>query len=181
MIMNTTNVAIVNGISLQVVADEREQLVAVKPVCEILGVNYTTQVEKLKAHPVFGSVIPLRGTTGADGKTYQMLCIPLQFFPGWLFSINPDNVKEEARENLIKYQLECNKVLFDYFFSRVDFSKRKESIVSLAKETYDESLEKLRIAKSELKVAESELQKAINMTFEEWQAERRQLTIPGFE
>ena len=31
--MNTTNVAIVNGISLQVVADGREQLVAVKPVC----------------------------------------------------------------------------------------------------------------------------------------------------
>lgn len=30
--MKTTNVAIVNGISLQVVADEREQLVAVKPV-----------------------------------------------------------------------------------------------------------------------------------------------------
>ena len=37
--MNTTNVAIVNGISLQVVADDRE-------------------------HPIFGSVIPLRGTTG---------------------------------------------------------------------------------------------------------------------
>ena len=76
--MSTTNVAVINGISLQVVADEREQLVAVKPVCEILGVNYTTQVEKLKAHPVFGSVIPLRGTTGADGKTYQMLCIPMR-------------------------------------------------------------------------------------------------------
>ena len=39
MNMKTTNVAIVNGISLQVVADGREQLVAVKPVCEILGVE----------------------------------------------------------------------------------------------------------------------------------------------
>ena len=38
----------VNNVSLQVVAGEREQL-----------------------------------TTGADGKTYQMLCIPLQFFPGF--------------------------------------------------------------------------------------------------
>ena len=64
--MSTTNIAIINGISVQVMADEREQLVAVKPVCEILGVNYTTQVEKLIAHPVFGPVIPLRGTTGAD-------------------------------------------------------------------------------------------------------------------
>ena len=36
-------------------------------------------------------------------------------------------------------------------------------------------------AKSELKVAENELSKAMAMTFEDWQADRQQLTIPGFE
>ena len=179
--MSTTNIAVVNGISLQVVADEREQLVAVKPVCEILGVNYTTQVEKLKSHPICGPTMVLSTTVGADGKEREMLCIPLQFFPGWLFSINPDNVREEARERLIEYQLECNKVLFDYFFSRVDFSRKKEVAVTRAKEACDEKLEQLRIAKSELKVAENELSKAMAMTFEDWQADRQQLTIPGFE
>ena len=179
--MKTTNVAIVNGISLQVVADGREQLVAVKPVCEILGVAYQSQQAKLKEHPIYSSVITLSVTTGADGKKYEMLCIPLQFFPGWLFSINPDNVREEARERLIEYQLECNKVLFDYFFSRVDFSQKKEKIVTKAKEVCDEKAEQLRIAKSELKVAENELSKAMAMTFEDWQADRQQLTIPGFE
>jgi len=68
--MSTINVAIVNGISLQVVADEREQLVAVKPVCEILGVAYQSQQAKLKEHPIFGSTITLSVTVGADGKTY---------------------------------------------------------------------------------------------------------------
>lgn len=179
--MKTTNVAIVNGISLQVVADEREQLVAVKPVCEILGVDYPGQFTKLKEHPIYGSTIGLSPTVGADGKDREMVCIPLQFFPGWLFSINPDNVKEEARENLIKYQLECNKVLFDYFFSRVDFSQKKEKIVTKAKEVCDEKAEQLRIAKSELKVAENELSKALALTFEDWQADRQQLTIPGLE
>lgn len=179
--MSTTNIAMINGISLQVVADAKEQLVAVKPVCEILGVDFSAQRAKLKDHPVFGSVMVLCPTTGADGKTYEMVCIPLQFFPGWLFSINPDNVKEEARENLIKYQLECNKVLFDYFFSRVDFSRKKEKAVAKAKEVCDEKLEQLRIAKSELKVAENELGKAMAMTFEEWQAVRLLLRIPGFE
>ena len=179
--MSTINVAIINGISLQVVTDEREQLVAVKPVCEILGVAYQSQQAKLKEHPIFGSVITLSVTTGADGKKYEMLCIPLQFFPGWLFSINPDNVREEARERLIEYQLECNKVLLDYFFSRVDFSRKKEKAVAMAKDTCDEKLEQLRIAKSELKVAENELSKAMAMTFEDWQADRQQLTIPGFE
>ena len=179
--MSTTNVAIINGISLQVVADEREQLVAVKPVCEILGVAYQSQQAKLKEHPIFGSTITLSVTVGADGKEREMLCIPLQFFPGWLFSINPDNVREEARERLIEYQLECNKVLFDYFFSRVDFSRKKEKAVAMAKEVCDEKLEQLRIAKSELKVAENELSKAMAMTFEDWQADRQQLTIPVFE
>lgn len=179
--MRTTNVAIVNGISLQVVQDEREQLVAVKPVCEILGVDFSAQRAKLKEHPIFGSTMVLSTTVGADGKEREMVCIPLQFFPGWLFSINPDNVKEEARERLIEYQLECNKVLFDYFFSRVDFSRKKEVAVTKAKEVCDEKIEQLRIAKSELKVAENELNKALALTFEDWQADRSQLTIPGFE
>lgn len=90
--MRTTSVAIVNGISLQVVQDEREQLVAVKPVCEILGVDFSAQRAKLKEHPIFGSTMVLSTTVGADGKEREMVCIPLQFFPGWLFSINESNV-----------------------------------------------------------------------------------------
>lgn len=179
--MKTTNVAIVNGISLQVVADEREQLVAVKPVCEILGVAYPPQYTKLKEHPIFGPVITLSVTTGLDGKEYEMVCIPLRYFPGWLFSINPDNVKEEVRDQLIEYQMKCNDILYDYFFSRVDFSQKKEQVVARAKEACDAKLEQLRIAKSELKVAENELNKALAMAFEDWQADRQQLTIPGFE
>ena len=179
--MSTTNVAIINGISLQVVADEREQLVAVKPVCEILGVDYPGQFAKLKEHPLYSSVIGLNSTTGADGKTYEMVCLPLRYFPSWLFSINPNNVKEEVRENLMEYQKKCNDILYDYFFSRVDFSRKKEKAVAMAKEVCDEKLEQLRSAKSELKVAENELGKAMAMTFEEWQADRQQLRIPGFE
>ena len=179
--MNTTNVAIVNGISLQVVADEREQLVAIKPVCEILGVAYPPQFTKLKEHPVFGPTITLSITVGADGKEREMACIPLRFFPSWLFSINPDNVKEDIREHLVEYQLKCNDILYEYFFSRVDFSRKKEIVVTRAKEARDEKEEQLKIAKSELKVAENELNKALALTFEEWQADRNQLTIPGFE
>ena len=179
--MKTINVAIINNVSLQVVADEREQLVAVKPVCEILGVDYPGQFAKLKEHPLYSSVIGLSSTTGADGKTYEMVCLPLRYFPSWLFSINPNNVKEEVRENLMEYQKKCNDILYDYFFSRVDFSRKKEKAVAMAKEACDEKLEQLRIAKSELKVAENELNKALALTFEDWQADRQQLTIPGFE
>ena len=179
--MNTRNIAIINGISLQVVADDREQLVAIKPVCEILGVAYSPQYTKLREHPVYGSTITLSVTVGADGKEREMACIPLRFFPAWIFSINPDNVKDEIREHLIEYQLKCNDILYAYFFSRVDFSQKKERIVAKAKESFDEKAEQLRTAKSELKVAENNLNKAMAITFEDYQNNLCQLKIPGFE
>ena len=80
--MKTTSIANINGITLQVVQNEREQLVAVKPVCEILGVDFSAQRAKLKEHPVYGSAMVLSTTVGADGKEREMVCLPLRFFPG---------------------------------------------------------------------------------------------------
>ena len=112
--METRIVARVNDVDI--IATTEEQMVPIKPICEALGVNYTTQIEKLKKHPIYGSAVPLRGITTADGKTYQTSCMPLRYISGWILSIHPDNVKEEVREHLIEYQLKCNDVLYDYFF-----------------------------------------------------------------
>lgn len=178
--MNTTNVAKINGVSLQVVAGEREQLVAVKPVCEILGVDFSAQRAKLKEHPIYGPTMVLSTTVGGDGKEREMACIPLQFFPGWLFSINPDNVKEEAREQLIKYQLECNKVLFDYFFGRAEFAQKKEQEFSRQMEIVTTAKKNFRDAKLVLNEAEMKLRQINALTFEDYVAGNRQLSIPGF-
>lgn len=179
--MRSINVAMINDISLQVVADEREQLVAVKPVCEILGVDFSAQRAKLKEHPIFSSVMVMNTTTGADGKRYEMLCIPFRFFAGWLFSIHPDKVKDEAREVIMQFQLKCNDVLYNYFFRRAEFAQKKEVAVAKAKEEYEEKTELVRIAKSEQKLAETNFNKVLAMTYEDYMAEQQQLTIPGFE
>ena len=179
--MKTISVAMINDISLQVVADDREQLVAVKPVCEILGVDAKSQREKIDEHPLFSSVRVLSPSTGADGKTYEMVCLPLRYFPSWLFSINPNNVKEDIRENLLEYQKKCNDILYDYFFSRAEFAQKKEKVVAKAKELFDEKTETFKEARDEMKEAEKNFNKVLALTFEEWQADRQQLTIPGFE
>ena len=113
--MKTNVVAIVNGVEILASAVS-EELVPVRPVCEALGIAFQSQNAKLKEHPVYSSAVTLSVTTGADGKQYEMVCLPIEFFPGWLFSINPANVKEEAREPLVRFQLECNRALFSYFF-----------------------------------------------------------------
>lgn len=178
--MNTTNVAKINGVSLQVVAGEREQLVAVKPVCEILGVAYPPQFTKIKEHPIYGSVVTLSVTTGSDGKSYEMACLPLRYFPSWLFSINPNNVKEEIREKLVEYQMKCNDILFDYFFSRADFAQKKEAEFSRQMEIVTTAKKNFRDAKLVLNEAELKLRQINALTFEDYVAGNRQLTIPGF-
>lgn len=179
--MKTINVAVVNNISLQVVADEREQLVAVKPVCEILGVSYQGQMEKLNTHPIFSSVIKMNLTTGADGKTYEMVCIPFRYFAGWLFSIHPDKVKEEARDAIMNFQLKCNDVLYEYFFRHADFAIKKQEEMSLQLDVVARAKENFRNAKKILSDAETKLNKINAFTFEEYMANERQLAIPGFE
>ena len=179
--MNTADVAVVNGISLQVVADGSEQLVAVKPVCEILGVDFSAQRAKLKEHPIFSSVMVLSTTTGSDGKQYEMLCIPFKFFAGWLFSINPGNVKEEARESLMQFQLKCNEILYEYFFRHADFAMKKQEEMSLQLGVVAKAKENFRNAKKILSDAETRLNRINAFTFEEYMANERQLTIPGFE
>lgn len=179
--MKTINIAVVNGVSLQAVVDDKNQLIPVKPVCEILGVNYSGQYAKLKENPLFSSTIWLSQTVGADGKDREMVCIPLRYFPIWVFSINANNVKEELRESILEYQKKCTDILYDYFFNRAEFALKKEVAIARTKEVFDEKTEQVRIAKSEQKVAEADYKKALNLTFEQYEAERSQLKLPGFE
>lgn len=44
-------------------------------------------------------------------NTSQMLCLPLEFINGFLFGINAKRVKPDVKENLIRYQKECYRVL----------------------------------------------------------------------
>ena len=125
--MNTVVVASINGVEI-LASKLSEGLVPVKPICEALGVAFQSQNSKLKEHPIYGSVVTLSITTGADGKKYEMTCLPIEFIPGWLFSINPANVKEEAKENLIRFQMECNRVLFHYFFGSQQKRIEQDSI-----------------------------------------------------
>jgi hypothetical protein len=93
------------------------QLVPIRPICMALGVAYQRQEEKLKSHPVFSPSVTLRVTEASDGRRTNMLCLPIKYVFGWLFTIHPDNVKTEVRENLIQYQQACCDALFEYFFA----------------------------------------------------------------
>jgi hypothetical protein len=115
----------VNSTEIQIVTFDGERYVAIKPICEAIGVNYTTQLEKIQDDEILSSVVPLRGITAADNKEYKMRVIPLRFVFGWLFTINPNNVKPEIKQNVLNYRMQCYNSLFDTFTKRTEILKEK--------------------------------------------------------
>jgi len=111
--MTTKIIAKVNNVDIVSTSDE--QLVAVRPVCDALGIDYKVQWQKIKDDEDLSSVMVLSTTTGADGKQYEMCCLPVEFIYGWLFTINPKNVKPEAQKAVRKYRLLCYRALYQYF------------------------------------------------------------------
>lgn len=89
--MKTRTIARVNNVDI--IATSDEQLVAIKPICEALGIDYKVQWQKIKDDEDLSSVMVLSTTTGADGKQYEMCCLPVEFIFGWIFTVNPKNVK----------------------------------------------------------------------------------------
>lgn len=172
----TKVIAKINDVKI-LVNQDKEKRVAIKPICEILGVDSSRQLKGLKSDPIIGSVVGLKPTTGSDGKSYKMQTIPLKYVFGWLFKISSKNVKEEAKETLIKYQSECYDALYNYFSARSEFIEVRQNQI-------EEQLDVLKTAKANFKgartilnEAESKLTDIRKFTFEDFQAEKAQTTM----
>ncbi|SMO61074.1 P22_AR N-terminal domain-containing protein [Balnearium lithotrophicum] len=111
-----------HGDYLTAVFDGETVWVAVRPLIENLGLDWSKQYRKIIADPVLSQVVAQKATTsqGKDGKTYQvkMLCLPLEYINGLLFKINPSKIPNpQVREKVILYQKECYKALYNYFIA----------------------------------------------------------------
>lgn len=182
--MKTANVNVlakVNGIEIQVVENNASKLIPIKPICEALEIDYPRQFSKIKEDEFLSSVVALTPTTGADGKTYEMVCLPFEFVFGWLFTINPKNVKEEAREAVAKYRVECYRALFEYFTEPATFLKQKQEMIDKYLEEYDSARTNFRDAKKIMDEKKKSFDQVRNFSIEEWRANSRQYVIPFAE
>jgi hypothetical protein len=161
----------INNIQIDFLQDGETIYIPIKPVCEILGINHATQINSIKNHPILSSVVAVKDTTGSDGKTYQMLNLPVKYFFGWLFSIDARNVKAEASEALTAYQLKVYDAIYEKFFLE-PVQQKKKLILLLEKENQLLTLENQR------KELNAEI-KAIKQQLEEIKVtEPNQLELP---
>ena len=102
-----------HGDSVVTLDADGNQYIVMKPIAEALGLSWATQTAKLQGDARF-NCFDIE-TVGMDGKSREMLCIPLKKLNNWLFSINPNEVHPNLKEKVIQYQEECFEVLHDYW------------------------------------------------------------------
>lgn len=68
----------------------RQIWVAVKPVSDRLGLDWSSQVKRIKRHKIIGSTMVMMTMVADDGKQREMLCLPSEMFHGWLVQIDLD-------------------------------------------------------------------------------------------
>jgi hypothetical protein len=113
-------IGFVNAVGIRIY-ENGEKLVPIKPICEALAVDYSSQLQRIKEDPILSLFVRLNPSIGKNGKTYQMQSLPIKYIFSWLIKINSRNVKEEAKEALVKYQKECYDLLYSYFTNYMDY------------------------------------------------------------
>ena len=175
-ISTTTRIARINQVDI-VVIENGEKRVAIKPICKALGIDESAQRKKLNEDPILNSVTVLSTATGTDGKSYEMVTIPFKYVFGWLFRIDSRNVKEEAREAVLKYQLECYDALYSHFTRYAEFVELKQKKIEEQLEIEETAKTNFKSAREVLYENQAHLKSLRKLTFENFDHENHQFKL----
>lgn len=123
--------------------------VAIKPICEALGVDYITQFKNQKQDKILGQLLSEQTIVAADGKLRKMVCVPEFFVYGWIFSI------QSKSEELTAYKLKCYEVLYNHFHGSMAQSLtnlREKSAAEKEIEEIDKELAELPLFKKRMQL-----------------------------
>lgn len=114
--MNEKQITRINGVEIAAVTTEDGSIfVPVKPLCQALTIDFSAQAQHIKRHYILASTVVTLTTVAADEKEREMLCLPLEYIYGWLFTIDAGLVAESRREAVANYQRECYNALYEHF------------------------------------------------------------------
>lgn len=156
--MDKQFITTVNGIEIAAVRDENHNFfVPIKPICQAIGIDDSAQRHRIDRHYILHSVEVTMTSTGADGKSYEMVCLPLEYVYGWLFTIDANLVSEVNRENVKRYQLECYQALYDHFAGSLRRRVEENEAEIKALKAVNEAIKGVKAAKAAQKEAEEHL------------------------
>lgn len=114
-----------NGKTLMFLSVDGQYWIALKPICEALGVNWKYQHDKLLKDRVLGQLSRNIGMVALDGKVRKMTSLPENLIYGWIFKL------ESVAEGMDEYQWKCYHILYNHFHGAI--TGRKELLKEKAK------------------------------------------------
>lgn len=152
--MNTELVK-VNGTDIECPYENEQHFVAIRSICQALGIDHQKQFERIKSDPILGEVYTdTVYTLDKKGVKQPMFCLPIKYVFGWIFSIDDTKVNAKAKPVFLRYKQECYEALYNHFFLRIKLYELKErEKQKLRMEIAEAKLEKKTAAD---KVAEKE-------------------------
>ncbi|HHN4439066.1 phage antirepressor N-terminal domain-containing protein [Klebsiella michiganensis] len=114
------------GSDLYVVSVDNEAYTPMRPIIDGMGLTYQGQADKLKSRFAKGVREIMIPTKGGE---QTMLCLALRKLNGWLQTISPNKVRPEIRDSVIRYQEECDDVLYEYWTKGEVKNPRKKTTV----------------------------------------------------
>jgi hypothetical protein len=93
--------------------------VAMKPICEAMGLQWRAQYHRLKRDPVLSTCVSMMDTQmPGDVQSREVTFLDMEYLNGWLFGIDANRVNPELRDTIIEYQRECYLVLSQHFHAK---------------------------------------------------------------
>lgn len=103
-----------HGAELYVVNHNGEPYTPMKPIIDGMGMDWASQFTKLKQR-FKTSIVKITMQLPGDDQRREIICLALRKLAGWLNTISPNKVRPEIRERVIRYQEECDDVLYEYW------------------------------------------------------------------
>lgn len=103
-----------HGNEIAVIEKDGTQYVAMKPIVEAMGLDWSGQLKLIKGDAVLSKGMVVTSIP-SEGGEQDAVCLPLNKLNGWLFKIPASRYSGERKAAIIRYQEECYDVLFDYF------------------------------------------------------------------
>lgn len=125
------------GSEIMVINHDGEPYVAMHTVVNGMGLTWQPQHRKLTSNQRWGVIKMMIPT---NGDTQDACCIPLRKLFGWLLSINPNKVPESKRQTIIRYQEECDEVLWQYWTNGIANREKILQEMELLKKQQAESV-----------------------------------------
>lgn len=128
--MTTNFIARVNNVDIVSTNDE-QKLVPIKPICEALGIAWEPQIKKVQEHYLLSSTAMLSTIVADNEKECEMLCIPLMYVVGWIFS---DDIRLAAVPDRV---MELHNALWKYL-------DKEKNVLAEKLQIQDQMIESLR-------------------------------------